>query len=123
MSKSFIFSSESVGEGHPDKVSDSISDSVLDACLEQDPHSRVACETLVKSNCVTIAGEITTAAKFDYERVVRDAIRKIGYINDDDVFHADQIFFTNQLTAQSRDIGQGVMQLLPMVRTAEQGAG
>ena len=67
MSKSFIFSSESVGEGHPDKVSDSISDSILDACLEQDPQSRVACETLVKSNCVTIAGEITTAAKFDYE--------------------------------------------------------
>ena len=86
MSKSFIFSSESVGEGHPDKVSDSISDSVLDACLEQDPQSRVACETLVKSNCVTIAGEITTNAKFDYEQIVRDAIRKIGYINDDDIF-------------------------------------
>ena len=66
MSKSFIFSSESVGEGHPDKVSDSISDSVLDACLEQDPKSRVACETLVKSNCVTIAGEITTDAKSIY---------------------------------------------------------
>ena len=85
MSKSFTFSSESVGEGHPDKVSDSISDSVLDACLEQDPQSRVACETLVKSNCVTIAGEITTNSKFDYEQVVRDAIRKIGYINDDAV--------------------------------------
>ena len=116
MSNSFIFSSESVGEGHPDKVSDSISDSVLDACLEQDPHSRVACETLVKSNCVTIAGEITTDAKFDYEGVVREAIRKIGYTNDDDIFHADQVFITNQLTAQSRDIGQGVMLLLPRVR-------
>ena len=124
MSKSFIFSSESVGEGHPDKVSDSISDSVLDACLEQDPHSRVACETLVKSNCVTIAGEITTAAKFDYERVVREAIRKIGYVNDDDIFHADQIFFTNQLTAQSRDIGQGVDAAAADGKgTAEQGAG
>ena len=124
MSKSFIFSSESVGEGHPDKVSDSISDSVLDACLEQDPHSRVACETLVKSNCVTIAGEITTAAKFDYERVVREAIRKIGYINDDDIFHADQVFFTNQLTAQSRDIGQGVDAAAAEGKgTAEQGAG
>ena len=124
MSKSFIFSSESVGEGHPDKVSDSISDSVLDACLEQDPHSRVACETLVKSNCVTIAGEITTAAKFDYERVVREAIRKIGYINDDDIFHADQVFFTNQLTAQSRDIGQGVDAAAAECKgTAEQGAG
>ena len=124
MSKSFIFSSESVGEGHPDKVSDSISDSVLDACLEQDPHSRVACETLVKSNCVTIAGEITTAAKFDYENVVREAIRKIGYTNDDDVFHADQVFITNQLTAQSRDIGQGVDAAAADGKgTAEQGAG
>jgi S-adenosylmethionine synthetase len=124
MSKSFIFSSESVGEGHPDKVSDSISDSILDACLEQDPHSRVACETLVKSNCVTIAGEITTAAKFDYEDVVREAIRKIGYTNDDDIFHADQVFFTNQLTAQSRDIGQGVDAAAAEGKgTAEQGAG
>jgi S-adenosylmethionine synthetase len=124
MSKSFIFSSESVGEGHPDKVSDSISDSVLDACLEQDPHSRVACETLVKSNCVTIAGEITTAAKFDHEDVVREAIRKIGYTNDDDIFHADQVFITNQLTAQSRDIGQGVDATAAEGKgTAEQGAG
>ena len=124
MSKSFIFSSESVGEGHPDKVSDSISDSVLDACLEQDPHSRVACETLVKSNCVTIAGEITTDAKFDYEGVVREAIRKIGYTNDDDIFHADQVFITNQLTAQSRDIGQGGDAAAAEGKaTAEQGAG
>ena len=124
MSKSFIFSSESVGEGHPDKVSDSISDSVLDACLEQDPNSRVACETLVKSNCVTIAGEITTNSKFNYEEVVREAIRKIGYINDDDVFHADQVFFTNQITAQSRDIGQGVdAAAADGKETAEQGAG
>ena len=124
MSKSFIFSSESVGEGHPDKVSDSISDSILDACLEQDPQSRVACETLVKSNCVTIAGEITTDAKFNYEKVVREAIRKIGYINDDDIFHADQVFITNQLTAQSRDIGQGVDAAAADGKdTAEQGAG
>ena len=124
MSKSFTFSSESVGEGHPDKVSDSISDSVLDACLEQDPQSRVACETLVKSNCVTIAGEINTNSKFDYEQVVRDAIRKIGYINDDDIFHADQVFITNQLTAQSRDIGQGVdAASADGKETAEQGAG
>ena len=124
MSNSFIFSSESVGEGHPDKVSDSISDSILDACLEQDAQSRVACETLVKSNCVTIAGEITTAAKFDYENVVRDAIREIGYINDDDIFHADQVFITNQLTAQSRDIGQGVDAAAAEGKgTAEQGAG
>jgi S-adenosylmethionine synthetase len=124
MSKTFIFSSESVGEGHPDKVSDSISDSILDACLEQDPQSRVACETLVKSNCVTIAGEITTSAKFDYEKVVREAIRAIGYVNDDDIFHADQVFVTNQLTAQSRDIGQGVDAAAAEGKgTSEQGAG
>src|ERR1035441_1663815 len=90
MSKSFVFSSESVGEGHPDKVADLISDSVLDACLAQDPTSRVACETLVKSNQVVIAGEITTTAKINYELVVREAVRDIGYVNDDDVFHCDR---------------------------------
>ena len=83
----YLFTSESVSEGHPDKVSDRISDMVVDTYLSMDPVSRVACETLVKSNCVTIAGEITTNSKFDYEQVVRDAIRKIGYINDDDIFH------------------------------------
>src|SRR5450432_4026878 len=98
MSKSFVFSSESVGEGHPDKVADLISDSVLDACLAQDPTSRVACETLVKSNQVVIAGEITTNAKINYETVVRDAIRDIGYVNDDDVFHCDKVFIHNLLT-------------------------
>jgi S-adenosylmethionine synthetase len=108
MIKTFTFSSESVGEGHPDKVSDFISDSVLDACLEQDPKSRVACETLVKSNMVALAGEITTDAEFDYEEVVREAIREIGYINDDDIFHADKVFVSNFLTKQSEDIAQGV---------------
>jgi S-adenosylmethionine synthetase len=108
MSRSFIFSSESVGEGHPDKVADGISDAVLDACLAQDPASRVACETLVKSNQVVIAGEITTRAKFNYEQVAREAIRRIGYVNDDDVFHADKVFFTNLTTRQSPDIAQGV---------------
>ncbi|MBT4903415.1 MAG: methionine adenosyltransferase, partial [Verrucomicrobia bacterium] len=100
MGKNYIFSSESVGEGHPDKVSDTISDAVLDACLEQDRHSRVACETFVKSNVVCVGGEITTKAKFDVEQVVRDAIRGIGYVNDDDVFHADSVFINNYLTAQ-----------------------
>ena len=124
MGKNFIFSSESVGEGHPDKVSDSISDSVLDACLQDDPRSRVACETLVKSNCVTIAGEITTDSEFDYENVVREAIRDIGYVNDDDVFHADKVFITNQLTAQSSDISQGVTATAAEGKgTDEQGAG
>jgi len=120
----FIFSSESVGEGHPDKVADFISDSVLDACLAQDKHSRVACETLVKSNCVFIAGEITTKAKLNYEQIVRDAIREIGYTNNDDVFHADQVFVTNALTRQSPDIAQGVdARKAKGKKTAEQGAG
>ena len=108
MRQDLIFSSESVGEGHPDKVADYISDSILDACLEQDPLSRVACETLVKSNCVFLAGEITTNADLNYESVVREAIRDIGYVNEDDVFHADKVFISNILTAQSTDIAQGV---------------
>src|SRR5277367_4418804 len=124
MSKSFVFSSESVGEGHPDKVADLISDSVLDACLDQDPASRVACETLVKSNQVVIAGEITTKAKLNYELIVREAIRDIGYLNDDDVFHCDQVFIHNLLTRQSPDIAQGVDAVKVAGKdTAEQGAG
>jgi S-adenosylmethionine synthetase len=124
MAKSFVFSSESVGEGHPDKVADFISDSVLDACLAQDPKSRVACETLVKSNHVVLAGEITTAAKLNYEAIVREAVREIGYVNDDDVFHADKIFITNLLTRQSPDIAQGVDErAVSGKETAEQGAG
>ena len=124
MSNTFIFSSESVGEGHPDKVSDYISDSVLDACLEQDPNSRVACETLVKSNCVFLAGEITTNAVLNYEEIVRQAIRDIGYVHDDDVFHADEVFVSNILTKQSSDIAQGVDAAgAEGKQTAEQGAG
>ena len=124
MGKNYIFSSESVGEGHPDKVSDTISDAVLDACLAQDRRSRVACETFVKSNVVCVGGEITTKAKFDVEQVVRDAIRGIGYVNDDDVFHADSVFINNYLTAQSPDISQGVdAKAASGKATAEQGAG
>ena len=124
MAKSFVFSSESVGEGHPDKVADLISDSVLDACLAQDPNSRVACETMVKSNMVILAGEITTNAKLNYETIVRDAIRDIGYVNNDDVFHADQVFINNYLTRQSADISQGVdAKKAKGKKTAEQGAG
>ena len=124
MAKSFVFSSESVGEGHPDKVADLISDSVLDACLAQDRTSRVACETMVKSNMVILAGEITTSAKLNYEAIVRDAIRDIGYVNTDDVFHADQVFINNYLTKQSPDIAQGVdAKKAKGKKTAEQGAG
>src|SRR4051812_11166090 len=103
MSKNYIFSSESVGEGHPDKVCDTISDAVLDACFEQDPRSRVACETYAKSNIVVVGGEITTGAKLDYTQIVREAVRGIGYTNDDDVFHADRIFVMNIITGQSQD--------------------
>ena len=124
MGKNYIFSSESVGEGHPDKVSDTISDAVLDACLAQDRRSRVACETFVKSNVVCVGGEITTKAKFNVEQVVRDSIRGIGYVNDDDVFHADSVFINNYLTAQSPDISQGVdAKAAAGKATAEQGAG
>lgn len=124
MPTSYIFSSESVGEGHPDKVCDTISDAVLDACLAQDKYSRVACETFVKSNVVVVGGEITTKAKFDYNTVVRDAIRGIGYLNDDDVFHADRVFIMNILTSQSPDISQGVdAKAAEGKKKAEQGAG
>src|SRR6187402_2483664 len=104
MSKNYIFSSESVGEGHPDKVCDTISDAVLDACLDQDPLSRVACETYAKSNLVVVGGEITTKAKLDFNALTRQSIRGIGYINDDDVFHADRVLILNVITAQSPDI-------------------
>jgi S-adenosylmethionine synthetase len=120
----YIFSSESVGEGHPDKVADTISDAILDACLEQDRKSRVACETLVKSNFVVVAGEITTKARFDYNVVVRKAIRGIGYVHDDDLFHADRVFISNLLTTQSPDISQGVDAVAAEgKKKAEQGAG
>jgi S-adenosylmethionine synthetase len=138
MGKSFVFSSESVGEGHPDKVADLISDSVLDACLAIDKTSRVACETFVKSNVVVVGGEITIPKLQDKKTgktkaleeainlgtVIRDAIREIGYTNDDDVFHADTVFINNYLTAQSRDIAQGVdAKKADGKKTAEQGAG
>jgi S-adenosylmethionine synthetase len=124
MSKNFIFSSESVGEGHPDKVCDTISDAVLDACLAQDPRSRVACETYAKSNLVVVGGEITTKAKLDFNQIARDAIREIGYTHDDDVFHADKVLIMNAITSQSPDIAQGVdAKAADGKDTDEQGAG
>jgi S-adenosylmethionine synthetase len=124
MSKNFIFSSESVGEGHPDKVCDTISDAVLDACLSQDPRSRVACETYAKSNLVVVGGEITTKAKLDFNQIAREAIREIGYTHDDDVFHADKVLILNAITSQSPDIAQGVdAKEAEGKETAEQGAG
>src|SRR5213082_3655901 len=124
MSRRYIFSSESVGEGHPDKVCDTISDAVLDACLAHDRHSRGACETYAKSNVVIVGGEITTKADLDYVQIVRDTVREIGYVNDDDVFHADKLFVTNIITKQSPDIAQGVDACAADGKeTAEQGGG
>ncbi len=132
MSRRYIFSSESVGEGHPDKVCDTISDAVLDACLTLDRTSRVACETFVKSNTVVVGGEITVPklkgasldSALNIGKIVRDAIREIGYVNDDDVFHADRVFINNLLTSQSPDISQGVdAKGAEGKGTKEQGAG
>jgi S-adenosylmethionine synthetase len=124
LSNRYIFSSESVGEGHPDKVADTISDAVLDACLAQDKFSRVACETYVKSNLVIVGGEITTRAKLDFVKIARDTIREIGYVNDDDVFHADKVFVNVVVTQQSADIAQGVdARKVKGKKTAKQGAG
>lgn len=126
MKGKYIFSSESVGEGHPDKVADLISDSILDACLAQDPASRVACETLVKDSHVILAGEITTKAVVDYEAIVRETIRDIGYCTakDDDVFNADTVDITNYLSTQSPDIAQGVDACAAEGKEgSEQGAG
>lgn len=124
MANSYIFSSESVTEGHPDKVSDTISDSIVDACFGQDINSRIACETMVKDNLVVLGGEITTSAKFDYQEIVRDAIEEIGYTNDDCKFNASNFFFVNALGQQSPDIAQGVdVGQAADKTTAEQGAG
>ncbi|MEP6811144.1 MAG: methionine adenosyltransferase, partial [Chthoniobacterales bacterium] len=124
MLRRFIFSSESVGEGHPDKVCDTISDAVLDECLKVDKKSRVACETYAKSNVVIVGGEITTKANLDYVEIVRDAVREIGYTHDDDVFHADKVFVQNIITCQSADIAQGVdAKKAKGKSSSEQGAG
>jgi S-adenosylmethionine synthetase len=108
-SNSFLFTSESVGEGHPDKVCDFIADSILDAHLEQDPRSRVACEVLCKHNHVVLAGEVTsTAQDINYEKIVRGAIEEIGYTDSTEAFNAAAVHITNLLGLQSKNIGQGV---------------
>jgi S-adenosylmethionine synthetase len=105
---SHVFTSESVSEGHPDKVCDYIADSILDAHLAQDPHARVACEVLVKSGHVVLAGEITSHADVDHEAVARAAIREIGYTDPTEAFNADGVEVRSLLTRQSPEIGQGV---------------
>ena len=104
----YIFTSESVSEGHPDKICDQISDAILDACLKQDKNSRVACEALVKNNNVILAGEITTAANIDYKNIVKKVIKDIGYDNDDLGFSCNSFNFINYISKQSEDISNGI---------------
>ncbi|WZZ42724.1 hypothetical protein YC2023_038983 [Brassica napus] len=106
--ESFLFTSESVNEGHPDKLCDQISDAILDACLEQDPESKVACETCTKTNMVMVFGEITTKANVDYEKIVRKTCREIGFISDDVGLDADNCKVLVNIEQQSPDIAQGV---------------
>jgi S-adenosylmethionine synthetase len=117
----FVFTSESVTEGHPDKVSDAISDAILDAHLEGDKNSRVACETMVSTGMVVVAGEITSKCTVPYTDVVRNKVREIGYTGDDDGFSADFCAVLVALDRQSPDISQGVTAGKGMFK--EQGAG
>jgi S-adenosylmethionine synthetase len=119
MAKSFIFTSESVSEGHPDKVSDQISDAILDALLEQDSKSRVACETLVKTGMVMLAGEITTSAWVDMDALVRKTVKDIGYDNPECGFDGNTCAVLTGIGKQSEDIAMGVDES----SDREQGAG
>ncbi len=119
MADSYLFTSESVSEGHPDKMCDQVSDAILDALLEQDPNSRVACETLVKTGMVLVAGEITTSAIIDYEKIIRDTVNEIGYTSSDMGFDGSSCAVLNALGQQSVDIAMGVDE----GDDKEQGAG
>ena len=121
MLKDYMFTSESVTEGHPDKIADQISDAILDAMLEQDPKSRVACETLITTGLVVIAGEVTTGANVDINATVRKTIKKIGYDHSDKGFDATTCGVTIALGQQSQDIAQGVNENAG--NSFDQGAG
>lgn len=108
MGKGYLFTSESVAEGHPDKVADQVSDAILDACLAQDPHSRVACETLITKGLIVLAGEITTRAHVDYEAIARKTIREIGYGAPDSGFDLEHASVIVKIHEQSPDIALGV---------------
>lgn len=118
---SYLFTSESVGEGHPDKLCDAVSDTILDALLAQDPKSRVACETFCKTGFVVVGGEITTTAQIDYAKLARQAIRDIGYTSSDMGFDANTCGVLTAIDEQSPDIAQGVTE--GMGQYKEQGAG
>ena len=108
MASEYLFSSESVSEGHPDKVADQISDSILDAILTEDPHGRVACETLVSTGLVVISGEITTKAHIDYRVIAQEAVRRIGYTDSEIGFDYKSCAILTAINRQSPDIAQGV---------------
>ena len=108
MGKTYLFTSESVSPGHPDKMADQISDAIVDGILRQDVESRVACETLVKTGMVVLAGEVSTTAQIDYEQIVRDTVRDIGYTSSEMGFDADTCAVILALGKQSPDIAQGV---------------
>ncbi|MBQ9219670.1 MAG: methionine adenosyltransferase [Succinivibrio dextrinosolvens] len=114
-----LFTSESVSEGHPDKICDQVSDAILDAILEQDKSAHVACETLVKTGLILVAGEVTTTANVDFEAVARKTVCDIGYNNSEVGFDGHYCAFLNALGKQSPDINQGVSRTLP----EDQGAG
>ena len=119
MASEFIFTSESVSEGHPDKMADQVSDAILDAILAEDQHARVACETLFKTGMVMIAGEITTSAKVDYEKIMRQTIKEIGYTSSEMGFDYETCAVMTAIGHQSPDINQGVDRAKP----EDQGAG
>ena len=105
---SYIFTSESVSEGHPDKICDQISDAILDSCLQVDTDSRVACEVMVKNNNVIVAGEISTKANLNYEKIAREVVKEIGYDQEDLGFSYDTFNFVNYISEQSKDISEGI---------------
>ena len=119
MQKEFLFTSESVSEGHPDKIADQISDAVLDAMLEQDTGARVACETFVKTGMVLVGGEVSTSAWVDIEQIARNVVRDIGYDSSEIGFDWESCAILSAIGKQSPDIAQGVDRVTPN----DQGAG
>ena len=119
MSESFIFTSESVSEGHPDKLCDAVSDAILDAVLTQDIHARVACETVAKTGMIMLVGELTTTAHIDFEAVVRKTVVEIGYDSSEIGFDGNTCAVINALGQQSHDIAMGVDRSID----EDQGAG